>query len=404
MDKKWIYIPELLYFQEGPGVRKHQYTTEGVKLLNVANLVDGKVDLSTSDRYISDEEANGKYNHFLADEGDLIIASSGIKVDYFDKKMGFVKKEHLPLCMNTSTIRFKSLDDKKLNINYFMYFLKSSAFKHQLYKEITGSAQLNFGPTHLSKMKFPLIDINEQVYIAEVLNKIETVVEHKRHQLDEYDYLIKSRFVEMFGDPQSNPFEWIKSPMGDYLTLLTDFSANGSYKYLDSNVVMYDDPNYALMVRTTDLEKQNFEVDVKYVDENSYNILSKSKIFGNEIIMNKIGSAGKVYLMPCLNRPVTLGRNAFMFRYNDLIDPLFVYFLLTSEYVTNEIMQHVRGAVTKTITKDAVRSVKLIVPPIDLQKQFSHFVQHVDKLRVEVQKSLDETQLLFDSLMQKYFD
>ena len=141
MDKKWIDIPELLYFQEGPGVRKHQYTTEGVKLLNVANLVDGKVDLSTSERYISDEEANGKYSHFLADEGDLIIASSGIKVDYFDKKVGFVKKEHLPLCMNTSTIRFKSLDDKKLNINYFMYFLKSSAFKRQLYKEITGSAQ-----------------------------------------------------------------------------------------------------------------------------------------------------------------------------------------------------------------------------------------------------------------------
>src|SRR5699024_12585720 len=67
-------------------------------------------DLSTSNRYISKEEAYGKYKHFLVDPGDFIIASSGIKVDYFDKKMGFVDETQLPLCMNTSTIRFKTLD------------------------------------------------------------------------------------------------------------------------------------------------------------------------------------------------------------------------------------------------------------------------------------------------------
>ena len=102
-------ISDYLFFQEGPGVRNNQYTSEGVKLLNVSNLVDGKIDLSNSNRYISTNEANGKYKHFLCDDGDLIIASSGIKVDYFDKKIGFIKKEMLPLCMNTSTIRFKTL-------------------------------------------------------------------------------------------------------------------------------------------------------------------------------------------------------------------------------------------------------------------------------------------------------
>ena len=106
---KDVKIADYLWFQEGPGVRNTQYTTAGVKLINVANLVEGKIDLSTSDRYISEEEAYGKYKHFLADEGDFVIASSGIKIDYFDKKMGFIKKEHLPLCMNTSCIRFKSI-------------------------------------------------------------------------------------------------------------------------------------------------------------------------------------------------------------------------------------------------------------------------------------------------------
>ena len=115
MDKKWVTIPDVLFFQEGPGVRNTQYTSEGVKLLNVANLVDGRVDLSTSDRYISEEEAYGKYSHFLCDDGDFIVASSGIKVEYIDKKMGFIDKSMLPLCMNTSTIRFKVLNPEELN-------------------------------------------------------------------------------------------------------------------------------------------------------------------------------------------------------------------------------------------------------------------------------------------------
>ena len=157
--KEYRLIPELLFFQEGPGVRNTQYTDSGVKLLNVANLVDGKIDLSTSDRYISEEEAYGKYAHFLVEDGDFIIASSGIKVEYFEKKMGFVSANQLPLCMNTSTIRFRTLDENVLNIRYFMYYLKSESFKLQLEKQITGSAQLNFGPSHLKKMYVPVVGL-----------------------------------------------------------------------------------------------------------------------------------------------------------------------------------------------------------------------------------------------------
>ena len=170
MKKTWVKIPEVLFFQEGPGVRNTQYTEEGVKLLNVANLVNGKVDLSTSDRYISEKEAYGKYKHFLCDDGDFIIASSGIKVEYIDKKMGFVDETMLPLCMNTSTIRFKVLDENILRIRYFMYYLKSHHFKEQLFRQITGSAQLNYGPSHLGKMIMPLIDLANQDEIINYLD------------------------------------------------------------------------------------------------------------------------------------------------------------------------------------------------------------------------------------------
>ena len=82
--------------------------------------------------------------------------------------------------------------------------------------------------------------------------------------------------------------------MGEYITTLTDFNANGSYRTLDTAVTMYDEPNYAWMVRTTDLETGDMS-SIKYIDKKAYKLLAKSKIFGKEIIMNKIGSAGISY-------------------------------------------------------------------------------------------------------------
>ena len=396
-------ITKYVWFQEGPGVRKEQYTSNGVKLLNVANLVDGKVDLSTSDRFISKEEANGRYKHFLVDEGDLIIASSGIQVSYFDKKMGFIQKNQLPLCMNTSTIRFKSLDKNVTNIRYFMYFLKSELFKRQLQKQITGSAQLNFGPSHLKKMKINMPSIEKQNKIVEKLDKIQNIIDLRNKQLNMLKEVVKSQFVEMFGELTINDKNWLMDNMGNYLTILTDFSSNGSYKTLDSQVIMYDKPNYAYMVRTTDLENDNYTDNVKYIDENSYNLLSKSKVYGNEIIMCKIGSAGKCYLMPKLNRKVSLGRNAFLFRYNDKINTIFMNYLLNTDYGKSEISKYVRGAVTKTITKDDARKIRIIVPPIELQNKFASFVELIDKQEFEIKESLTEMENLYNSLMNEYF-
>lgn len=189
-------LTSLVWFQEGPGVRNTQYTNSGVKLLNVANLIDGHIDLSTSNRYIAEEEAYGRYRHFLCDKGDLVIASSGIKVDYFDKKMGFVRQEHLPLCMNTSTIRFKVLDKNILNIRYFMYFLKSNFFKSQLSKQITGSAQLNFGPSHLKRMIVPLINIDYQNHICGILDKVYELEYKLQTELTLLNQLVKSPYLD----------------------------------------------------------------------------------------------------------------------------------------------------------------------------------------------------------------
>lgn len=294
----------------------------------------------------------------------------------------------------------------KQNIVYPKYLLRviNSPFcKRQFDSHLKGIGVPNLHLKEINETKIPLPPLEEQKRIAAILDKCTEIIAKRKAQLAALDELVKARFVEMFGDPETNPMGWVVNTLGQYITVLTDFSANGSYELLDSNVVMRDEPDYAIMVRTTDLESGNLETGLKYIDQHAYELLSKSKLFGGELIMNKIGSAGKIYVMPKIDRPASLGRNAFMFRFDDRINMTFLYALLTTEYGEREIQQYVRGAVTKTITKDATRSIRIIVPPIELQEQFVTLVSQVDKTKEIIQKSLEKTQLLFDSLMQEYF-
>ena len=267
---------------------------------------------------------------------------------------------------------------EEINIHYLYYYLLSRG----LNDTITGTAQPQIVRQSLQKVviKYPELEVQHQ--IVNRLNQVANLINKRKKQLKKLDELVKSRFIEMFGDPNSNEKGWTVSTLGEYMTLLTDFSANGSYELLDSNVVMYDEPNYAVMVRTTDLEAGNLTDGVKYIDQTAYELLSKSKLYGGELIMNKIGSAGKIYIMPQIDKPASLGRNAFMFRFDDRINMVYLYALLSSDYGTKEIQQYVRGAVTKTITKESTRSIRVIVPPIELQEQFAAFVEQVDKFKI----------------------
>ncbi|MGR5194793.1 restriction endonuclease subunit S [Vibrio rotiferianus] len=163
-------ISKHYWYQEGPGVRKHQFTENGVKLFNGTNIQQSRIDLSNTSTYISSEEAYGSYSHFLADSGDLVIACSGISVERFDEKIAFINQTHLPLCMNTSTMRFKVKSETTACLTFMRYFMMSDLFKNQIRRQITGSAQLNFGPSHMAKCFIPLPPLEEQKKIASVLS------------------------------------------------------------------------------------------------------------------------------------------------------------------------------------------------------------------------------------------
>ena len=191
-------LNEITFYQEGPGVRNYQYTKEGVKLLNVGNFVNNALELDNTDKYISNEEAYGKYKHFLVDEGDLLIACSGIKAEYFDEKIAFAENKHLPLCMNTSTMRFKSLDENTLNLRYLKYYFQTQSFKKQVFQVMTGSAQFNFGPTHLKSFKIPIPCLDEQIKIYQMFESIDIKILNIYREIMKVKEFKKGLLQQMF--------------------------------------------------------------------------------------------------------------------------------------------------------------------------------------------------------------
>ena len=163
--------------------------------------------------------------------------------------------------------------------------------------------------------------------------------------------------------------------LGNLITILTDYHANGSYEILRGNVEILDTPDYALMIRTVDFEKDDFENDVKYVSEHAYNFLKKTKVFGGEIIINKIGNAGKVYLVPPLDKKISLGMNQFMIRSKDSLNNYFLYVFLVCKYGCLLLEQRITGAVPLSIDKESVRSVPVPVLKNEFQKIIQKLVE-----------------------------
>ena len=394
MKNKKVNLNDICFFQEGPGVRKHQYCTKGVKLINVSNLVNGEVDLSNSNRYISQEEASGRYKHFLIDEGDLIIASSGIKVEYLDKKVAFIKKENLPLCMNTSTIRFKVKNKNELDILYLSYFLKSKNFKNQISKLITGSAQLNFGGSHLKKINLFLPELNVQKKVSTLLLLIDNTIKNMQRKISILEQLTKSLFTRMFGDIKSNDKNWKIYKFSEKLKISSGGTPSKANKiYWENGTISWIGSNMC----NDEIITKN---DGKFITEEGLKN-SSAKIYKmNTVIVALVGATiGKTGL---LKFETSTNQNIAALEIKNMdYSPEFLFFLLQNLYYK---FTELGGDTFKMANLSFIKNLPLISPPIELQNKFAERIEKIEKLKFEIEKSIEESQKLYNSLISKYFD
>ena len=374
----------------GYAFKSNLYEENGIRIIRITNVQKGYIE-DTEPKFYN-LNLKRELNKYMLYEKDLLISLTGNV-----GRVGILKKEMLPAALNQRVGCIRVLNKSRLDKNYLFNVLNNKLFENECINNSKGIAQKNLSTEWLKEYKINLPSLEEQKNIANKLDKVQKIIDIRKKQIEELDKLIKSQFVEMFGNKE---FPYVE--FKEYMERCVDIGSNGANSVVMEHYNMTDTKDYAMVVRFTNLNSGDFVNDVKYINKEDYEFYSKSKVYGDEIIFCKIGSAGMNYIMPILNMPVTLGLNQIMITPKN-INTRYLYEYINSNEGKKYIKNNINGAVTKTITKHALWVFPIKTPPIELQNRFDQIVELIDKQKFEIQKNLEEMQNLQESLMNKYF-
>ena len=284
---------------------------------------------------------------------------------------------------------------------YLFYFCKKFDFE-KLNKTVTIPSLTK---TDLLKIKIDLPVISKQQDVVDRLSKIEAVIELRKQELSALDELIKARFVEMFGDPVANPMKWTVKKLKDLSVQINSGNTpkGGSENYVEEGITFF---------RSQNVWKDRLEMDdIAYIDAETHASMKRSSLKHGDILMTKTGrintensSLGRAALYEGEDDMANVNGHVYFIRLKEGVNNKFVLRILVSPEYRDLIRSVCVGGIDKRqLNKEHIEDFPIICPPADMVDDYVTFVHQVDKSKVAVQKALDETQLLFDSLMQQYF-
>ena len=342
------------------------------------------------------------YQSYVLEDGDLLMSHIN-SIQYLGRTVLYEKQGDERIIHGMNLLCLKANKDIILP-SYARYFFCTRYFREQV-RAITKKSvnQASFAVTDLKKLKILVFPIDEQRHIVDMLDRAKKVLALRQQELQKLDDLIKARFVEMFGDPERNPKKW---PVVSITEIIRGKVSNGFFAKRDAyrndgnvqvlgvaNIVnrMYSNIEGLPRTNATQAEKEKYRV--KYGDM----LFCRSSLVAEGI--------GKASIVP-QDTPQNVLFECHVIRLpldQQKCVPEFVQALSTTPYFRKQIIAQSKTATMTTIGQDGILKAAIILPPVELQQEFLRFVEQTDKSKVAIQKALDEAQLLFDSLMQKYF-
>lgn len=330
-----------------------------------------------------------KYSDYVLQDGDILMSHINSethlgKVARYEKYEG----ETIIHGMNLLCLRpNKNLVDSR----YAFYYLSSEAFLHQIPRITKKSVnQASFNVAALKELTFPISSMEVQQPVADILDKANELIALRKEQLAKLDELVKARFVEMFGDLKSNPMEWPVVPFTEFAkidgNMTTDYEKYADYPHIGIDSI---EKNTGALkgYRTV---REDGVISGKYIFTPQHIIYSKIRPNLNKVALPNFEGLCSADAYPILPNHSNCNR-------------VFLAIALRSEYFLEYILQFSSRTNLPKVNRKEITGFRMPLPPLKLQEQFAAFVEQTDKSKVAVQKALDEAQLLFDSLMQKYF-
>ncbi|MEO9884326.1 MAG: restriction endonuclease subunit S [Balneola sp.] len=362
---------------------------------DVANIHYGKA-LKKDDRVESGDidvfgsnGAVGIHDEFLFDEPTVIIGRKGSvgKTIYTEDESWTI-----------DTAFYSEIDKSKIVIKYFYYALMSKDMeKYAITTSIPG-----INRNDIYNLKIPLPSLEEQKAIVAKLDRAQRLIDIDKEMLAKYDQLIQSMFLEMFGDPVTNPKGWerfdihglasgeknsIKAgPFGS--SLKKEFYVEKGYKIYGQEQVIRDDFNYGDY----------------YINQERFEKLKNCEIKKDDVLISLVGSYGYISVVPeGIERGIINPRLMKISFEKDKVLPFFFKSLFTNESFEKLIEDQTHGGTMGILNTTIVKKLNIPVPPISLQESFLNKLKAIKGEMSEIEKSLKKSKDLFSSLLQGVF-
>ena len=319
------------------------------------------------------------------------ILSAGTILFTIFATLGEVGILTIKACTNQAIAGITIKNQSEALTDYLYYFLKSK--KSHVTALGRGVAQNNINLSILRNFEVPIPALSTQKQIVDVLDKAEKIIETRQQQLQKLDELVKARFVELFGDGNH--------PHIALIDLIIE-GAGLSYGIVQPGD---DGTGDRGVLRPVDMVDGKISTaSIKYIDRSIGDGFKKTELYGDELLITVRGTTGITALTDIRFNGMNVTRGIAVVRYDrNKINPVYLNAYLNTDESQRYIQEHTRGATLQQINLSDLRVQQIMVPPLALQEQMAAFIEQTDKSKVAVQKALDEAQLLFDSLMQKYF-
>lgn len=229
---------------------------------------------------------------------------------------------------------------------------------------------LTLNKATLLEKEIPLPDINEQHEIATKLDKIDAIIAERQQQLELIDQAVKSRFIELFGDPKQNPKGYPVKEFDEISVLITD-GEHATPRRTDKGIYLLSARN--ILNHALQLD------DVDYIDEEEYTRIARRVVpQAGDVLISCSGSIGRCCVVPEELR-FQMVRSAALIRFDDTIKPVFAEWLITSDELQRQISMSATQSSQANLFQGKIRKLRGYVPPMELQNQFAAFVEQTDK-------------------------
>ena len=359
---------------------------EKMKLKDLINIRTGKLDANASSE-------NGKYPFFTCSKETLkintysydcecvLLAGNGdLNVKYYNGKFDAYQRTYILECKNDI-----------ISTKYLYYFMKK--YLKILRNQSIGGVIKYIKLANISEAIIPIYSKEEQEKIVNNIGKVEEVLNIKNKQIEELQNFIKSQFVEMFGDIKNS----IK--LGECCSI----NARIGWQSLTKKEHM--ETGEYILVTGTDF--RNNEIDYTkcvYVSKERYEMDKKIILKNDDILITKDGTIGKVAVVKNLIKPATLNSGIFVVRPDNIFNKEYIVYVFKGHLFKEFINKAKTGATIKHLNQNKLIKFEIPKPRMEEQIKFSNIYKQIDKQKFEIEKSLKETQELYESLMEKYFD